>query len=86
MYPKVVSLLAQPISFNFHIEISDDTIQSLNYVVDQLSSKLFSRLLNIFIYSFISMDFPCFVKKCKFSFLHLKIALNVLRSFCFRLN
>ena len=48
-------------SITFHIEIAYDTIQSLNYVVDQVFSKNFPRLLMKSTYVFSSMVFLCFV-------------------------
>ena len=73
MAPKVVSDFYQPIFVKFHIEIADDTFQSLGSVIGQNKLKWFTVIFKIYLW-FCSYWFLVFFLKCGFPFLHLKRA------------
>ena len=65
--PQILSQLFQPIFNQFHIEIANDTVQSLNCAVGQILSKC----LAVFIkstYIFVATYFWCFSTNTDFQF------------------
>ena len=68
VHPRVLIQIYQSFFLNFHIKISYGIIHSLNFVVDQLFLNIFLWLLNDLAYSFMSMDFSCFIKNANFNF------------------
>ena len=79
VHPKVVSQYINQFSINFHIEISNDTIKSLNCVMNKLVFNYPLWLASKFTYSFIAVEF-CYLKKCRFPFLHVKTAHEYFRN------